>query len=350
MAGEKQRAVDSDCSSGYCFIVGNQSLCVRFVVIVFELLSFASRFERSREPMRRVGFVVPCPIRGLHSHPPHLITRQQALFTGRNVIAREFLGGRSIHNGFSLTLTKMAAAGSKEPDAVLYTIPASNYSARVKYIIEKKNLRDRIAIRRPEDGMKSPSHLAVSPLGKAPSLVLSTGESLFESTIIAEYIIARYKDSGPSFEAGTILDEARAKLIARVIDLYIGVEHGSMYKAVEGSRDEALGRLLKGFDVLEKCLPSEVQEGGFAMGGKGPTIADAALLGNLPFYDFHLKPIYGIHVGKNRPKVAKWIDFMRQESDEGRGVYEEVWGALQKWWDDGRYVKLGIMETVGQHS
>ena len=149
---------------------------------------------------------------------------------------------------------------------------------------------------------------------------------------------------------GGVVERARARLIARVIDLYIGVHHGAMYRRLDGGVDRraALEELMGGFDVLEKTLPDNGDEGGgYALGGVGPSLADAALIGNLAFYDFHLRPMFGIEVERGRPKVGKWMGFMREESEAARGVYGEVWGSLEKWWRDGRYEKLGIKALVG---
>jgi hypothetical protein len=57
---------------------------------------------------------------------------------------------------------------------------------------------------------------------------------------------------------------------------------------------------------------------------------------------FILPTFFGIHPTDNRPKLKKWHAFILQESDAARNCYNEVWNGLEKWWDDGRWEKLGM--------
>jgi glutathione S-transferase len=67
----------------------------------------------------------------------------------------------------------------------LFDIPLSPYGGRIRYYIYKYNLRDTVDIKSPSElgGMKSDEYMALHPVGKAPLLVLPSGQAIPESAI-----------------------------------------------------------------------------------------------------------------------------------------------------------------------
>jgi hypothetical protein len=61
---------------------------------------------------------------------------------------------------------------------------------------------------------------------------------------------------------------------------------------------------------------------------------------------FMMPTFFGVRMTDNRPKLTKWYNFILQESDEAKESYSEVWNALAKWWDDGRWDKLGMKPVI----
>ncbi len=91
-----------------------------------------------------------------------------------------------------------------------------------------------------------------------------------------------------------------------------------------------------GFDAIERVL----DEDGPFVAGKELSVGDCALWGNLAFYEFMIPTFFQWHITDGRPKIRRWISDMRETSEPARRVYEEVYRALEAWWDGGRWEKL----------
>jgi hypothetical protein len=63
---------------------------------------------------------------------------------------------------------------------------------------------------------------------------------------------------------------------------------------------------------------------------------------SFPFYDFILPTFFGISALNGRPRLARWHAMMQKESDAATNEYRVVWAGLEKWWDNGRWEKLGM--------
>ena len=131
--------------------------------------------------------------------------------------------------------------------------------------------------------------------------------------MIAEYFNDIFR--GPSLMPSGPLHAAKAKLIGRIIDFYIGPFTTPLARTItRGVRDEAaITKALEtdipaGLDYLELHLSG----GSFAVGDR-ISIGDAAVIPHMFHFnvflaDFDIKPLEG------RPKLAAWWDHWR-ESD-----------------------------------
>lgn len=230
-------------------------------------------------------------------------------------------------------------------EATLYGTAVSNYTARCRYIIQRKGIsEEQIANCAPQDlgGLKGDNYLKLNPLGKMPALVIvkpgKPDECIFESSIICEYLSDYFSHLSPSFIPSTPEARAKAKLIANLLDMYVGPHHAFMYKKLDGNRSEGVNKMQSGFDAIEHIM----DESGPYATGKEMSVADCCLWGNWPFYDFMLPTFFGWNPTDGRPKLKAWRKVMMTESEASRNVYTEVFEALQGWWDKGRWEGLSM--------
>lgn len=70
----------------------------------------------------------------------------------------------------------------------LYFAPPSPFARKIRIIIAEKGLTSRFALE-PRNPFDMPADVvAANPLSKVPTLVLDSGEVLYDSTVIAEYV------------------------------------------------------------------------------------------------------------------------------------------------------------------
>lgn len=124
----------------------------------------------------------------------------------------------------------MSAVPPPKPNISLYSVPVSNYSARVRYLVYRKKLTDsKVDIRPPTElgGLKAEEYLALNPLGKVPGAIIHYGDGqerqfLYESSVICEYLAEVFADIEPSFVPSSAEKRAKARLIVNLLDIYIG--------------------------------------------------------------------------------------------------------------------------------
>lgn len=255
-------------------------------------------------------------------------------------LAKKLRVGRDL----AIIPTKMSAEAVARPKVTLYTMPISNYGARVRYLIRRKKLtEDQVQISLPKDlgGIKSEDYLKMNPLGKMPAAYIEEpkGSSfLYESSVICEYLAEVFSDQDPCFIPKTPEARAKARLIANLLDVYVGPHHMYMYKKTDADRAEGVKKMDQGFDAIEHALSLD---GPYAVGDQ-LSIADCCLWGNWPFYDFMLPTFFARHPTDGRPKLAAWYKHMQNESSAAREVYADVFNALYSWWDKGRWNDLGM--------
>lgn len=194
------------------------------------------------------------------------------------------------------------------------------------------------------EGLRSEKYLALNPQGKMPLLVLEDGSPIYESEIIARYMIDAHSDSEPSFVPSTLAARTLDNLITRVHDVYISPVQSCMYRAAPPfgafqSRWEALAEVWKQVRVIAG-LASE--EGPF-LSGSDIGQADAALLPTMVFmkdmlprfmqpgWEWSDEEAFG-------PKLVRWYDHMTGGAvPAATRVVEEVSEALAKWDESGRW-------------
>jgi glutathione S-transferase len=98
----------------------------------------------------------------------------------------------------------------------LISLPVSPFAARVRIAIYAKDLQ--VSLLPPPAGWPHAWHGTMGPIGRVPVLICEDG--LFpESEVILEYLEERFPS--PPLLPGAPKDRARARLLARVVDLYL---------------------------------------------------------------------------------------------------------------------------------
>jgi glutathione S-transferase len=170
----------------------------------------------------------------------------------------------------------------------LYSVNLSPFASRNRLQIYAKGLD--VQLLPPPGELKSDAYLAINPLGKIPVLV--DGEFMLpESETIAEYLEDRFPE--PSLRPGNPQALARARLLSRIVDLYVFpplivlFRNASPKQRDQQAVDGALQELEKGLDWLARYL-----EGTDYAVAKQLSLADCTLVPALFFVNAML-PVFG---------------------------------------------------------
>ena len=190
----------------------------------------------------------------------------------------------------------------------LFGAHLSPFYERAVIVLDIKGALDKVRLEMPPGGLGSTDHLAHTPTGKIPYLMLDDGTVLIEGQVIAEYFDRVF--DGPSLTPEHPVEAAKAHMAARLYDLYVVRAFSPVLMAeVFGRRDEAAiddavkTAIPKALDELEHFLPGGCSR---AVGDRW-TIADAALIPFLFQYDTFVKG-YGVDAFAGRPKLAAWAE------------------------------------------
>ena len=233
----------------------------------------------------------------------------------------------------------------------LYSVPVSNFSAKIRMIIYKKKIEDRISFVNPSvlGGLKSAEYLKLNPQGKMPLYITDENYPIPESDTIARYIIDKYSTLPPSFIPDTIQQRTLSDLVCRMHDVYIGALQGAMYKAPGNSystfgtdRKAALNELTRQLMVLEDTIQNFASKypsyTGKYLCGNSMCLADATLYPTMVFCTFMLPQFFGINEESFMgPNLKKWWVFMSSEVAEAVQIKEEIVVALESWKQNNRW-------------
>ena len=112
-----------------------------------------------------------------------------------------------------------------EAKPVFFDMVHSNNAARVRLWMALKKpggMAEAIDVRMvtyPE--LQTASFAAINPLKKVPGLLRADGTTVFESSVILNYLEDKYSEEGPAFTPSTAEGRQEMELLCRVHDLYI---------------------------------------------------------------------------------------------------------------------------------
>jgi glutathione S-transferase len=213
---------------------------------------------------------------------------------------------------------------------LLSSVP-SPFAGRVRLAIYAKSLPVEIApadMWLPEGG-KAAAYLAINPMGKIPSLVLDDGTVIPESDTIVEFLAdafpeARLRPSDPR-------DAAVARLLARIVDLYVVPPGSLLIGQLDPARRHAaaVDRAVADLDRGLGWLDARLGEGAYAVGDV-VTSADCAMVPHLMFFAAGLgRSLSGRDLIAAHPRLAAYWARMQAEP-VAAGLLAEMKGALKE--------------------
>jgi glutathione S-transferase len=201
----------------------------------------------------------------------------------------------------------------------LYGTLASPYVARVALAARAKGLD--IPIEMPAGGIKSPEYLVINPLGKMPTLE-HDGRHVIESQVILEYLETVVPQ--PALLPMDPFEAARARLLSRLLDLYVAPEASVLFRNMNpASRDAAAvetarGKLAAGFGYIEHFMGA----GPYAV-GPSLTHADCALLPHFVMLKQTVFPGFGVtDPTTTLPRLKAWWAQVERDPVTSRFVTE----------------------------
>ena len=184
----------------------------------------------------------------------------------------------------------------------LYGSLASPYVARVLLVARYKKLD--LPLEMPAGGIKSAGYLAMNPFGKMPTL--EHGDRyVIESEVICEYLDELYPEN--SILPGDALARAHARLVSRVVDLYVGPESSALFShlnpatrnaaVVEATKVKLAGSL--------RILDGLMAQGPWAAGAF--SLADCTLIPRVVALQRTIVPVLGVpDPASSGPNLAAW--------------------------------------------
>lgn len=109
----------------------------------------------------------------------------------------------------------------------LYQFESSPYCWKVRITLAEKGLEYKPIV--PQDRENNPQFKKLTPIGKVPVLVLEDGTSVYESTIINEFLEDRYPR--PPLLPNDPADRARARMFEEIGDAYLGPSMRMVFNA-----------------------------------------------------------------------------------------------------------------------
>lgn len=192
----------------------------------------------------------------------------------------------------------------------LYLLPGAPNPTKVAlYVAEKEALGVDLGLEttvlNPFKGeQKTPEHLARNPFGTLPTLATDSGEFIFESLPIIEYLEEKFPT--PSLWGNTPEARALARNIERIADVRMlnpsaGYVHMVNSPLGIEANEEIAAYLQPGFQRGLEYLDSLLADGRSLLAGEHITVADCTLQGALQFMRFReLEDL------ADYPNVARW--------------------------------------------
>jgi glutathione S-transferase len=201
----------------------------------------------------------------------------------------------------------------------LYGSLVSPYVARVVLMARAKGLALE-PTPPPGGGIKSPEYLALNPIGKMPTLE-DGGRSLAESTVIMDYLEDKHPQ--PASLPADPMDRARARLLGRIVDLYVMAQVGVFFRNMNpAARSEA--DVANAKQALTKAL-GDLQHfmgpGPYAI-GSSLGYADAAMLAPLVMTSGIVAGFGVTNMYEGLPKLSAWWQQMQKDAVAGPFIKE----------------------------
>ncbi len=189
---------------------------------------------------------------------------------------------------------------------ILYYHPQSNFSRKIRILLAEKQIS--YELKEINLMNKPPSFLEVSPIGKVPVLVDEDGTTIWDSSLIAEYIDAKYPE--PRFYPTDFKERLECRkweeladtLGDKIISLWIfnltTKKNATLYQSM---LEKSIKEL---FAVFEKKL----SQSKYLLGGKTWSIADISALCSCGYYNLRFDENWQ----SDYPHLKTWFDQLHQ--------------------------------------
>jgi len=191
----------------------------------------------------------------------------------------------------------------------LYHFQSSPWCWKVRIALAEKGLEYEAII--PENRNSDPGFRKLTPIGKVPVLVLEDGTSIYESTIINEYLEDRYP--APPLMPNDPADKARARMFEEIADAYLAPALRKVFLARYRYEAGKISRLAS--------VDTAVEQEGMTESAKYLDFLDAEAEGQEFFLtqfslaDIGLIPgltrtarLLDLPLGQKWPNLASWVE------------------------------------------
>lgn len=183
---------------------------------------------------------------------------------------------------------------------VLYYAQRSPYARKVRILLAEKNLP--CELKATDIVNKSPEFLQVSPIGKVPVLVDEDGTTIWDSTLIMEYLDETYPEPGfyPSDRKERLECRKWENLADTLADNIIFLWYQQMKGDNADAKDRA--KYQAAIDRLLPVLDDKLAASSYLLGDSW-TAADIAVLSALGYYSLR----FGEDWQQQYPKLGEWF-------------------------------------------
>lgn len=189
----------------------------------------------------------------------------------------------------------------------LYYAQRSPYARKVRILLAEKNLP--CELKETDIANKSPEFLKISPIGKVPVLVDEDGTTLWDSTLIVEYLDETYPE--PSFYPSDRIKRLQCRQWEELADTLGDNVVGLWYQKRKGDKadpsDQA--KYQAAIDRLLPILEQQLSNSPYLLGTTW-TAADVAALSALGYYTLR----FGEQWQQQHPHLEQWFKALHQRA------------------------------------
>ncbi len=173
---------------------------------------------------------------------------------------------------------------------ILYHLPLSPFSRKVRLALSERRLTYELRIERPWE--QRDTFLALSPAGTVPTLVEHNGLAVPDAGVICEYLEEAYPET--TLLGRTLAERIEVRRVTAWVDYTFGVDaslallNEKVTKRQSGGGQPDVSRLRQGYDSLRRYLPmlAHLAETRRWLGGETLSLADFAAAAHLSSLDY----------------------------------------------------------------
>ena len=168
---------------------------------------------------------------------------------------------------------------------VLYYAQRSPYARKIRILLAEKNLPCELIAT--DIVNKSPEFVQISPIGKVPVLVDEDGTTIWDSSLIAEYLDETYPE--PSFYPSDRKQRLECRKLEDIADTLADNAVALWYQKLKGDNADPkdIAKYQAAINRLLPVLDEQLTTSAYLL-GKNWTLADIAAVSALGYYTLRL--------------------------------------------------------------